>query len=48
MFDITDINECATDGTHNCDQMCHNTPGSYECRCDRNFVLGDDGQTCLG
>ena len=44
---IPDIDEC-TSGTHNCSQQCHNTPGSYECRCDRYFGLDRDGQTCLG
>ena len=44
---IADIDECAT-GTHNCDQQCHNTNGSYECSCHRNFILGSDEQTCLG
>ena len=46
-FYHTDINECA-DGTHNCDQQCHNTLGSYECSCNRNFILNYDGQACLG
>ena len=46
-FCHTDINECA-DGTHNCDQQCHNTLGSYECSCNRNFILNYDGQACLG
>lgn len=42
-----DINECAN-GTHKCSQQCHNTVGSYKCSCDKNFVLDNNGQTCLG
>uniref|UniRef100_A0A0K0E677 EGF-like domain-containing protein n=1 Tax=Strongyloides stercoralis TaxID=6248 RepID=A0A0K0E677_STRER len=32
-----DINECNNEGT--CDQICHNTPGSYECDCYHGFQL---------
>uniref|UniRef100_A0A0K0EUQ3 Very low-density lipoprotein receptor n=2 Tax=Strongyloides venezuelensis TaxID=75913 RepID=A0A0K0EUQ3_STRVS len=32
-----DINECKNQGT--CDQICYNTPGSYECSCYHGFQL---------
>ncbi|KAJ8941717.1 hypothetical protein NQ318_023313 [Aromia moschata] len=39
-----DINECEHYGI--CDQKCHNTAGSYECYCDKNYQLQDDKKTC--
>ncbi|KRT81424.1 EGF-like domain containing protein, partial [Oryctes borbonicus] len=39
-----DINECEIYGV--CDQKCKNTPGSYECQCDKRYVLQDDQRTC--
>lgn len=40
-----DIDECATNNGA-CDQMCHNTPGSYHCSCHAGFILQDDGLSC--
>ncbi|KAH9519081.1 Epidermal growth factor-like protein 7 [Bulinus truncatus] len=39
-----EINEC--DGRHKCQQMCVNTPGSYECACREGFKLSEDGLGC--
>ncbi|KAH8849537.1 Neurogenic locus notch likerotein 1 [Schistosoma japonicum] len=41
-----DINEC-TLGTHNCDQICINTPGSYLCDCHSGYKLNaTNKKTC--
>lgn len=39
-----DINEC--EASKPCDQICHNTYGSYKCECREDFVLQSDGQSC--
>ena len=44
---LTDINECS-DGTHNCSQICTNTPGSFICECNNGFLLDNDEATCNG
>lgn len=38
------INECS--GSHSCDQICVDTPGSYNCTCRSGFTLADNGFTC--
>ena len=35
---ITDINECDTNNG-NCDQICENSQGSYQCECHSGFSL---------
>ena len=47
IYICTDVDECS-DGTHNCDQVCTNTNGSYTCSCNSGFTLGSDGQSCTG
>ena len=42
-----DVNEC-TLNNGNCDQTCVNKDGSYECKCNDGFSLGDDGKSCAG
>ena len=42
-----DINECGS-ANGGCDQICINTPGSYECKCKDGYVLADDMKTCDG
>lgn len=32
----SDIDECEL-GTSDCNQICHNTDGSYECDCNTGF-----------
>jgi hypothetical protein len=44
---IIDINECQT-GTHNCDQLCTNTHGSFTCSCMSGYTLQSDQRTCTG
>ena len=40
-----DINECTAD-SHECDQFCVNTEGSYNCTCRDDNVLDSNGRTC--
>lgn len=42
-----DINEC-TNGQHQCEHNCQNTPGSYTCSCRTGYRLNSDGRTCSG
>jgi len=42
-----DVDECET-GEHNCQQLCNNLPGSYNCSCDTGFTLNDNGTNCTG
>ena len=44
-FCHTDINECSL-GTHNCEQLCTNTPGSFTCSCRSGYTLNSDRRTC--
>lgn len=43
---LTDINECT--GANNCEQVCHNTVGSYYCSCRKGYVLASDNKKCVG
>ena len=36
-----DIDECE-EGSHECSQICVNTPGSYYCNCQRGSQLVND------
>ena len=40
-----DINECLY-GSHNCQSVCENIPGSFLCRCTEGFHLREDNSTC--
>ena len=42
-----DHNECITN-THTCDQVCHNSHGSYYCTCNSGYRLNADQRTCDG
>ena len=44
---ILDIDECRT-GEHNCQQLCNNLPGTYNCSCNTGFTLNYDSRTCRG
>ena len=37
----TDIDECA-DKNGGCEQICNNTPGSFQCSCSAGFTLVSD------
>nr|VZI47990.1 unnamed protein product [Spirometra erinaceieuropaei] len=37
-----DIDECLL-GTHTCDQICINTPGSYRCECQPGYAVSASG-----
>ena len=41
-----DIDECA-DNSHDCDQVCNNLPGSFNCSCNGFFVFDVDSRVCL-
>ena len=47
MCSTSDINEC-TEGSHNCNQLCTNTQGSFQCSCRSGYTLNSDGRTCDG
>ena len=40
-----DINECETS---RCQHSCVNTVGSFNCQCDRGYLLSSDGLNCEG
>ena len=45
-FSVLDINECTT-GTHRCQEVCHDTQGSYYCTCSTvGYRLHSDGTSC--
>ena len=46
MFFCLDINECQL-GIHDCQQLCTNTEGSFQCSCTVGFQANSDG-TCTG
>ena len=31
-----------------CEQVCHNTPGSFICSCVSGYQLDSDGKSCSG
>ena len=43
----TDVDECA-EGTHNCSNLCVNTPGGFQCGCPVGYQLSKSGLTCEG
>ena len=42
-----DIDECAV-GSHNCEQICNNTVGGFNCSCRDGFILYLDEASCTG
>ena len=48
MFLLSDVDECVTPETNECDSkaLCTNTDGSYVCRCLKGFE--GDGKICTG
>ena len=47
LFPFSDVDEC-TAGTHNCEQLCTNTPGGYNCSCNSGYELLANGYQCQG
>ena len=43
-----DVNECLNTTLNNCQQVCHNTVGSYTCDCMTGYTLNSNGLTCSG
>ncbi len=41
------MDECAT-AKGDCDHICNNKPGSFECSCNDGYILGRDGKNCTG
>ena len=46
-YNSTDVDECTTN-SDNCDQVCTNTVGAFNCSCNNGFLLNNDGATCDG
>ena len=46
-IEISDIDEC-TGGIDNCEQICTNTQGSFDCTCRSGYSLNSDKATCTG
>ncbi len=42
---FSDKNECEA-GSHNCEQICVNSLGSFSCACNPGYVLGSNGRSC--
>ena len=42
-----DIDECAS-GLDECEQLCDNTEGSYNCSCMKGYELAENGRNCSG
>lgn len=41
-----DINECTSSSP--CEQICVNTPGSFQCSCNPGYLLNSNGRNCTG
>ena len=44
---IVDIDECAQ-GISNCEQVCTNSDGAFNCSCFSGFVLHTNSHSCSG
>ena len=47
IFLLIDVDECYNN-QHNCDHVCGNIVGSFNCSCQNGFILQPDGRTCEG
>jgi len=47
LFYCVDINECKN-GLHDCEHICVNNHGSYECKCQDGYEPGTNKSTCKG
>ena len=41
------MDECET-GADDCEQICLNLEGSYECSCSDGYELDENGRNCTG
>ena len=41
----SDVNECSTN-QHDCEHLCENSVGSFNCTCQLGFLLDSDGRRC--
>lgn len=46
LFPSDDVNECDTDNG-GCDQICTDTPSSFQCSCMAGYTLSSNGFTCM-
>ena len=46
-FLLSDVNECRS-GSNDCEELCVNTEGSYECDCSVGYTHATDGLNCIG
>lgn len=46
IFPTTDIDECLAETE--CQEICINIPGSYNCSCREGYGLNSDGYSCSG
>ena len=44
---LSDIDECR-EGLDECEQICHNVPGSFECMCRHGYYLAPNKKDCFG
>ena len=47
-FLTLDFDECQSNQTNSCSQLCINAPGSYSCDCQNGYSLNDDKESCDG
>ena len=47
-FLTLDFDECQSNQTNSCSQLCINVPGSYSCACQNGYSLNDDKESCDG
>ena len=45
-FIMADVNECSP--SHDCEQICINSNGGFNCSCTALYVLAKDGRSCEG
>ena len=45
---FSEIDECADAALNDCEHVCNNTVGSYDCDCNTGYDLQADGISCAG
>ena len=48
VFISLDVDECRSNSTNNCEQLCVNVPSSFFCDCHDGYKLNADGYSCDG